>query len=146
MAPKQVVYLEAETRNVMSVEIPGFHRTTRTLDPNDIYSYGYAFTSGDLDGAVKMLSDLLPGFAPAGRRREVLPAHGGGERTDPPACQRPGAYGDSQDTAEHPLCHDEAGREREKRPHYERNFLKFFNKILKIHLKFFDKVSDSKNV
>ena len=49
MAPKQEVYLEAETRNVMSVEIPVFHINTRTPDPNDIYSYGFAFTSGDLD-------------------------------------------------------------------------------------------------
>ena len=60
MAPKQEVYLEAETRNVMSVEIPVFHTTTRTSDPNDIYSYGFAFTSGDLDDAVKKLADLLP--------------------------------------------------------------------------------------
>ena len=27
---------------------------------NDIYSYGFAFTSGDLDGAVKSLADILP--------------------------------------------------------------------------------------
>src|SRR5699024_652144 len=60
MAPKQEVYLEAETRNVMSVEIPVFHINTRTPDPNDIYSYGFAFTSGDLDDAVKKLADLLP--------------------------------------------------------------------------------------
>ena len=44
----------------MSVEIPVFHTTTRTSDPNDIYSYGFAFTSGDLDEAVKRLADLLP--------------------------------------------------------------------------------------
>src|SRR5699024_8855765 len=54
------VYLEAETRNVMSVEIPVFHSTTRSPDPSDIYSYGLAFTSGDLDDAVKKLADLLP--------------------------------------------------------------------------------------
>ena len=60
MAPKQEVYLESETRNVMSVEIPVFHYKTRTSDANDIYSYGYAFTSSDLDGAVKSLADLLP--------------------------------------------------------------------------------------
>ncbi len=60
MAPKQEVYLEAETRNIMSVEIPVFHYKTRTSDPNDIYSYGYAFTSSDLDDAVKNLADLLP--------------------------------------------------------------------------------------
>ena len=60
MAPKQEVYLEAETKNVMSVEIPVFKSSTRTPDPNDIYSYGFAFTSGDLDDAVKKLADLLP--------------------------------------------------------------------------------------
>lgn len=60
MAPKQEVYLEAETKNVMSVEIPVFKSSTRTPDPNDIYSYGFAFTSGDMDDAVKKLADLLP--------------------------------------------------------------------------------------
>lgn len=60
MAPKQEVYLETEKRNVMSVEIPIFHYKTRTPDANDIYSYGYAFTSSDLDAAVKSLADLLP--------------------------------------------------------------------------------------
>jgi len=60
LAPKQEVYLEAGVRNVMSVEIPVFHYKTRTSDANDIYSYGYAYTSGDLDDAVKSLADILP--------------------------------------------------------------------------------------
>ena len=30
------------------------------VDANDIYSYGFAFTSSDLDDAVKSLADLLP--------------------------------------------------------------------------------------
>ena len=60
MAPKQEVYLEADKKNVMSVDIPVFHTKTRTADANDIYSYGFAFTSGDLDGAVKSLADILP--------------------------------------------------------------------------------------
>ncbi len=60
MSPKQEVYLEASTRNVMSVEIPEFSYKTRTSDANDIYSYGFAFTSSDLDGAVKSIADLLP--------------------------------------------------------------------------------------
>lgn len=60
MEPKQEVFLEIEDRNVMSVEIPVFQVKTRTADPNDIYSYGLAFTSGDLDSAVKSLADLLP--------------------------------------------------------------------------------------
>lgn len=60
MAPKQEVYLEASAKNVMSVEIPQFSYKTRTSDSNDIYSYGLAFTSSDLDGAVKSIADILP--------------------------------------------------------------------------------------
>ena len=60
LAPKQEVYLETGMKNVMSVEIPVFEYKTRTADTNDIYSYGFAFTSRDLDGAVKSLADLLP--------------------------------------------------------------------------------------
>lgn len=60
MAPKQEVSLKEGTKNVMSVNIPVFDYDTRTADPNDIYSYGFAFTSSDLDGAVKSLADILP--------------------------------------------------------------------------------------
>ncbi len=60
MVPKQEVYLEAGRKNVMSVDIPVFEYKTRTADANDIYSYGFAFTSGDLDDAVKSLADILP--------------------------------------------------------------------------------------
>ena len=60
LAPKQEVYVETGMKNVMSVEIPVFEYKTRTADTNDIYSYGFAFTSSDLDGAVKSLADLLP--------------------------------------------------------------------------------------
>lgn len=60
MKPKQEVYLEASTGNIMSVEIPKFDIKTRTSNENDIYSYGYAFTSGDLDIAVKSVAKVLP--------------------------------------------------------------------------------------
>ena len=60
IAPKQEVFLEAGKKNVMSVDIPVFEYKTRTADENDIYSYGFAFTSSDLDGAVKSLADILP--------------------------------------------------------------------------------------
>ena len=60
MAPKQEIRLETTTRNIMSVDIPVFKVETRTADPNDIYCYGYAFTSTDLDYAVKSLADILP--------------------------------------------------------------------------------------
>ncbi len=60
MAPKQEVSLGVGKKNVMSVNIPAFETKTRTADANDIYSYGFAFTSSDLDGAVKSLADILP--------------------------------------------------------------------------------------
>ncbi|MBQ9029945.1 MAG: V-type ATP synthase subunit D [Parasporobacterium sp.] len=59
MAPRQSVQLEADTKNIMSVDVPVFRFRTRTANENDIYSYGYAFTSADLDGAVSNLSGVL---------------------------------------------------------------------------------------
>ncbi len=44
----------------MSVDIPVYDVKTRTADANDIYSYGLAYTSGDLDSAVKSLADVFP--------------------------------------------------------------------------------------
>ena len=54
MLPKQEVELE------VSVYIPEFTAKYRTDDTNDIYSYGTAFTSIDLDGAVSALSEVFP--------------------------------------------------------------------------------------
>ena len=60
MLPKQEVELEVSEKNVMSVNIPVFSPKYRTSDANDIYSYGTAFTSIDLDGAVASLSEVFP--------------------------------------------------------------------------------------
>jgi len=60
MLPKQEVELEVGEKNVMSVYIPVFSPKYRTSDTSDIYSYGTAFTSTDLDGAVNALSDIFP--------------------------------------------------------------------------------------
>lgn len=59
LAPKQEISLESGTANVMSVEIPQFKFKTRTPDPNGIYSYGFAYTTGDLDDAIKSLSNIF---------------------------------------------------------------------------------------
>lgn len=60
LAPKQRVSVESGVENVMSVEVPKFTFQTRTPDTNDIFSYGFAFTSSDLDDAVQSLSDVFP--------------------------------------------------------------------------------------
>lgn len=58
MAAKQKVTLGVSPKNVMSVNIPVFDVRTKTASETDIYSYGYAFTSSDLDGAIKSLADI----------------------------------------------------------------------------------------
>ena len=60
LAPKQEVNLIADSRDIMSVRIPTFEYRTRTQDESDVYSYGFAFTSSDLDGAVQSLAEVLP--------------------------------------------------------------------------------------
>lgn len=60
MLPKQEVELEISEKNIMSVYIPVFSPKYRTGDTDDIYSYGTAFTSVDLDGAISSLSDIFP--------------------------------------------------------------------------------------
>ncbi len=60
MLPMQEMSLQISEKNVMSVNIPVFDAKFKTADENDIYSYGYAFTSSDLDDAVKALSDIMP--------------------------------------------------------------------------------------
>lgn len=60
MTPKQEVTLSTAAKNIMSVDVPVYTCSTRTSDPNDIYSYGFAFTSSDLDDAVSSLAALLP--------------------------------------------------------------------------------------
>ena len=60
LAPKQELTISAGTQNVMSVEIPDFDFKTRTPDQNDMYSYGFAFTTGDLDDAILSLSEVFP--------------------------------------------------------------------------------------
>lgn len=60
LAPKQSVSVEVSKRNVMSVEIPELEYKTRTPSESDIYSYGFAFTSADLDSAVASLGEVFP--------------------------------------------------------------------------------------
>ena len=59
MTPKQEISLITNKKNVMSVDIPVYDFKTRSADENDIYSYGFAFTSGDLDYAVDSLQEVF---------------------------------------------------------------------------------------
>ena len=59
MMPKQELSLDVTSRNVMSVNIPVFDIQMRSANESDAYSYGFAYTSGDLDEAVENLSDVF---------------------------------------------------------------------------------------
>ena len=59
MCPKQSVELDMTFENVMSVNVPEYHFRTKTDDPSQIYPYGFAQTSGELDDAVSELSGVF---------------------------------------------------------------------------------------
>ena len=60
MLPKQNVSLDVQSKNIMSVNVPVFNPEYKSLDKGDVYSYGFAFTSCELDKAVSNFTDLLP--------------------------------------------------------------------------------------
>ena len=58
--PRQSVELDMQFKNIMSVNVPQYSFHTRNNDPSEIYPYGFAQTSGELDDAVRELGDILP--------------------------------------------------------------------------------------
>ena len=60
MSSKQQTGLDITTKNIMSVDVPVFSTVTGSPDKGDIYPYGFAFTSFELDDAVQSLEELLP--------------------------------------------------------------------------------------
>ena len=60
MMPSQKMSLELKEKNIMSVRVPEYDMKFKTADEGDIYSYGFGFTSGDLDGAIKDFADVMP--------------------------------------------------------------------------------------
>ncbi|MCI2058196.1 MAG: V-type ATP synthase subunit D [Oscillibacter sp.] len=57
--PKQSVELTMTTRNIMSVQVPIYEFHTKTQSDSDIYPYGFAATSGELDTAVDALGKVF---------------------------------------------------------------------------------------
>lgn len=57
--PKQSVSLNVQYHNIMSVNVPVFEFKTRSEDPGEIFPYGFAMTSGELDTAVDALSRVF---------------------------------------------------------------------------------------
>ncbi len=57
--PKQSVELTQTFQNIMSVNVPVYHFQTKTKSDADIYPYGFASTSGELDTAVDALGKVF---------------------------------------------------------------------------------------
>ena len=57
--PRQSVELGMSFKNVMSVNVPVYDFRTKSADEGDIYPYGLAQTSGELDDAMTALSGVF---------------------------------------------------------------------------------------
>ena len=57
--PRRSVSLEVSTRNIMSVNVPVYDFQTKTAEEGDIFPYGLAQTSGELDDAMTALSGVF---------------------------------------------------------------------------------------
>ena len=57
--PKQSVELMQSSKNIMSVNVPVYEFQTKTKSDTDIYPYGFAATSGELDTAVDALGKVF---------------------------------------------------------------------------------------
>ena len=54
--PRQSVELGMTFKNIMSVNVPRYSFQTKNNDPSEVYPYGFAQTSGELDDALEKLS------------------------------------------------------------------------------------------
>ena len=57
--PRQSVELDMNFKNVMSVNVPVYDFRTKSADAGDIFPYGLAQTSGELDDAISALSGVF---------------------------------------------------------------------------------------
>ena len=57
--PKQSVELDMTFENVMSVDVPRYQFHTSSQEPGEIYPYGFAQTSGELDDAVDAMAQVF---------------------------------------------------------------------------------------
>ena len=59
MYPRQSVELSVKHKNIMSVNVPQYSFSTKTADAAEIYPYGFAQTSGELDVAMQAISSVF---------------------------------------------------------------------------------------
>ena len=59
MYPRQSVELGMSYKNIMSVNVPQYTFRTTNSDPSEIYPYGFAQTSGELDVAMQSINRVF---------------------------------------------------------------------------------------
>ena len=59
MYPRQSVELGMTFRNIMSVNVPVYDFQTKNNDPSEIFPYGFAQTSGELDDALEKMARVF---------------------------------------------------------------------------------------
>ena len=59
MYPRQSVELSVKVKNIMSVNVPQYSFRTSSADPGDIFPYGFAETSPELDTAMQSISRVF---------------------------------------------------------------------------------------
>ena len=59
MYPRQSVELSVKYKSIMSVSVPQYSFSTKTADAGEIYPYGFAQTSGELDVAMQAISSVF---------------------------------------------------------------------------------------
>ena len=57
--PRQSVELGLTYKNIMSVNVPQYSFQTKNNDPSEIYPYGFAQTSGELDDALDKMARVF---------------------------------------------------------------------------------------
>ncbi len=57
--PRQSVELDISYNNIMSVNVPKYSFRTKNNDPSEIYPYGFAQTSGELDDALFKMAQVF---------------------------------------------------------------------------------------
>ena len=57
--PRQSVELGMKYKNIMSVNVPVYDFKTKNDDPSEIFPYGFAQTSGELDDALEQLANVF---------------------------------------------------------------------------------------
>lgn len=57
--PKEEISLNVKTKNIMSVNVPEMTFVKKNADESNVYPYGFAQTSADLDDAIAGLNDIM---------------------------------------------------------------------------------------